>query len=303
MRSPRGKPAPGGSALGSRRLGAVVVFWVATFPACALVADLSGLRPAETDGGMDAAAADSEPDTNPDVTADVSTDRIDPCPSLHGPEMALIEGMCIDRTEVSKSQYLEFFNANLSVDTSAPCGAQTSYKPLGDVIGSTSFFSEDGDAAAMGITWCQARDYCRWAGKSLCGASDGGALVSDAATSALSAWYRVCSQNGLYDYPYGDVTSNTYASGYCNVDIDGSLEPSAAHPKCAPGDSGVYALVGNVEEWLNACDDDDAGGSCVIAGGDWLGNQFASCHTFYSSNRYQDGYVGATGIRCCNPPK
>jgi hypothetical protein len=54
------------------------------------------------------------------------------------------------------------------------------------------------------VDWCDARAYCQWAGKRLCGRPGGGSAPFDElASPTASEWYFACSRGGKRPYPYG----------------------------------------------------------------------------------------------------
>lgn len=271
--------------------------------ACSLVVDLSPL--AGPDAGIDAAP--------PDAASSA-------CPSLHGPAMVEASGVCIDSTLVTKSMYAEFLGANASVKTDGPCAWHTTYVPQASSVLNVSYATEPDDAPVIGVDWCDARDYCAWAGKQLCGGLDGGATAYQSPASIDSQYARVCSQVGLFSVPYGAATGDTHTAGYCNLSAaDGGPVPAKTFPLCEVGDSGIYDMLGNAFVWTNACDEPgapylDAGvtvaeagypnGYCGMVAGDWMQPyEFTSCNSVWNMDRASQAYFGSSSIRCCSVPR
>jgi formylglycine-generating enzyme required for sulfatase activity len=281
---------------------------------CSLFVDLSGLA-GGADDCQDGECVDASADHGGDaITSDAGDAATGPCPGLHGPQMVLYLGVCIDPTETTKAEYYDFLNAHLPVKTDGPCAFHTTYAPGGGFHG-----SEDPSTAMNGLDWCDARDYCAWAGKRLCSGVDGGTLsaLRTPQNSPSSEWYDVCSQGGLYSYPYGSVASDTPIPGACNLDdLDAAVTPAApkSFPACEVADSGIFDMLGNVDEWSNVCDEptlviDDAGHTLAEAGavngicrdvGGVFDNTTSSiiCSSINNANRESLN----PGVRCCADP-
>ena len=194
------------------------------------------------------------------------------------------------------------------------------------------------------VDWCDAYEYCRWAKKQLCGSITGGPAAFDKPTDATeNAWYNACSAGGDYPYSYagsftagkcnggapagaGDTPAcgpgNQQRSGYgCaeNHDdgihelVNGSLTGTYSEfefAECTGGFSNIYQMIGNVAEWENSCDGDQADANCRVRGGSYTagnGNADAlSCGGERTVQRVpQEGSATAAaaladvGFRCC----
>jgi formylglycine-generating enzyme required for sulfatase activity len=151
------------------------------------------------------------------------------------------------------------------------------------------------------VGWCDARAYCEWAGKRLCGQVGGGAVdLADAADAAKDEWFNACSFQGTKAYPYG----NTYEPETCNGYDFGSLTsyyfPSNIMPACEGGFPGLFQMSGNVAEWTDACNgssgEDDL---CLARGADGTsGGSFMGCGNTDGLIERGNAARGA-GIRCC----
>ncbi|HXK17996.1 MAG TPA: SUMF1/EgtB/PvdO family nonheme iron enzyme [Polyangiaceae bacterium] len=246
------------------------------------------------------------------------------CPvNLSGPPMIDIPKpgggiYCMDRTEVTNEDYAAFLAANVAApgpdsecawnnsyapDTSIACtAAQGAYDPVGKPRVPVSC-----------VDWCDAKRYCDWAGKRLCGAIAGG---SNPPTSYIDAntdqWYRACSKAGTLKFPYG----NTYQPTYC-VGLDNSgTHPSqvASAVACIGGYNGLYDLSGNVAEWEDSCSAAaGANDNCLTRGGSIQSVESVAPSLLCNDSTINDATpMPATakrnskdelvGLRCCYDP-
>lgn len=208
---------------------------------------------------------------------------------------------CIDVTEVAYWQYDAFLAANPQSINNA-CTWNLTYVPLAN-------YPPSGKRTAAhpvtDIDWCDAYEYCRYAGRHLCGDVAGGPLAFDAPSDHnKSEWFSACSAQNTKPYPY----SGSYAPSTCNgvdkglgdtvaVRDPGKLD--AAPTSCEGGLSGIFHMSGNVREWEDACDG-NAGqaDSCRTRGGSFVsGAADLACAAAPPEER------GATasdlGFRCC----
>jgi len=173
-----------------------------------------------------------------------------PCAGHAGPKMVRVGSYCIDRTEVTKSQYREFLvDAAHPLDPKdvASCEWKTSFTD------NTVDLPTDFDLPVGNVDWCDAKAYCEWAGKRLCGKIGGGALRNEAIDikdADRDEWYNVCSQGGQLAYVYGQ----SYEANVCNADTH-AFSAVEKYPGCVSVD-GVFDLLGSVWEWQNACGSD-----------------------------------------------
>jgi formylglycine-generating enzyme required for sulfatase activity len=85
-------------------------------------------------------------------------------------------------------------------------------------------------------------------------------------------------------------------AGACNSNGIG-LSTVASHPGCEGASSGVFDMVGNVAEWVNACD----ANSGAVDGCETIGGSFADNGTCtLSSLKHRDEQLPGVGFRCCS---
>jgi hypothetical protein len=224
----------------------------------------------------DATPASSEPATSVDAAIVYTCKQ-----TGRGPDMVPAgDRLCIDRTVVTREQYEAFLEAGVDPASQIEgCGFNESFVPIATV--------PDAGYPVHGVDWCDAFTFCAWAGKRLCGAmpgADAGAPpnASDAGAPAeggakvtthgltlaqfpersLSAWQYAC-QGGdrAAVYPYG----NDFVPDACfsMTGLAGpTMGPTGSLPACEGGFSGLFDMVGEVEQWIDACER----GACVAAG-------------------------------------
>lgn len=186
--------------------------------------------------------------------------------------MTRVQGICIDRTEVPRSQYAAF--------VSNPAGLDPSKLPT-ECRGTAAFAADatcdasatPGCGAACGtypqtcITYCQAAAYCAWAGKTLCGDFQGNQVAVERGKLPPLLWTSVCGNGVRSDgqprrrYAYGDgfrpgLCADTTAS--CPSD-GGTCRtiPVASKTDCRLVEADVLDMSGNASEWLNAKESPD----------------------------------------------
>ncbi len=261
---------------------------------CSLFVSLGDLQNGAADVG-DAAVADA-----------ISEASDSGCPSGKGPAMVnLSYGYCIDSTEVSQSQYQAFLDA-ITAGYMPPTPPRCDWNPTYSQPTDGWCVTQPNDPVAC-ANWCDAYAFCEWAGKHLCGVVGGGGLpaVDAAVDPSTSAWAKACTANNSHDYSYG----STYEP-VCNVperdggglDLDATL-PVGSESMCQ-GPPGVYDLVGNASEWIDACDENDAGfnDNCAHLGGAAGDPYHQNCVQLDWDTRSFQEHIGyAQGFRCCSP--
>jgi formylglycine-generating enzyme len=258
--------------------------------ACSLVRDVDALSADYGASAVDAAPEAAAPDGGTGEGGVVS------CGGLHGPAMVPVPGAgyCIDATEVTGDQYREF-RAAVGEDAGgqvAECAWNDSYVPTYDT---------PGDVAVTFVDFCDARAFCTWAGKRLCGKIGGGAITGTGDTQAAEdAWFRACTGGDAKNvYPYGGA----FELGRCNGGDDTKTEEArsvGAQPACQGAVAGVFDLSGNVREWTDACDPGPSKTrECLVRGGsfyDVAGTLSCANRQVYTAETRNSG----VGFRCCS---
>jgi formylglycine-generating enzyme len=215
-----------------------------------------------------------------------------PCSS----DMVFVEAAagkyCIDAHEVSRKSYVAFVTAKAG-DTSgqkARCAWNKSYLPQSQLAGGDTM-------AVVGVDFCDAEAYCTWTGKHVCGRIGGGE-ITEAVSGAEREWNVACSLDGTKVYPYGQ----TYLDGRCAVVFDAGPNHSATTPNaCEGGYPGLYDMVGNVWEWIdatgNAGTDGPQGDGVYFQGGSFAYEALTTCTS--GSGLRRDYNAPDIGIRCC----
>lgn len=268
--------------------------------ACSLVVDTSGLSGGSGPGpNADGATADGPTGTDAAlddrvVPPDGSSEASNGCPSGRGPTMIAITApparFCIDTTEVTRGQYRAFLDSVPDVATQpAECSWNSTFVP-------STITLDPPDLPVVKVDWCDARAFCAWAGKRLCGALGTGAAitVTDAVEPTKSEWMFACSRGGTRGYPYGPSPAN----GVCN-DVTASRTDAVTVGSlagCTGGFAGLFDMVGNISEWENACVASGVGDrTCVNRGSSWVSEGRCS----YASADDYKGTSSDWGIRCC----
>ena len=216
--------------------------------------------------------------------------------------------MCIDRTEVTIAQYQTFLAAGQTVTlpatdpAAARCAAKTTYAPSCE----QTCQGASCDLPQTCVDQCDAKLYCHWAGKRLCGAIGAAPLaLADVNDPTRNQWMNACNSGGR-DWPYGP----TYDSQACNTSDEkpapcGGPAITSSYPGCqapaGPYDQ-VFDLSGNVSEWVDASEEgaDWPQQRCVIMGGSYVhywGDVSCSGATLQWPCNSQNPEFG---FRCCS---
>ncbi len=225
-------------------------------------------------------------------------EKVEPkaCPSDFGPSMVHVHDVdgfdvdfCIDSTEVTNAQYREFLSAvgNDVSGQSADCLWNDSYStPIGP-----------DDLPVTSVDYCDAKAFCTWAGKRLCGPLVPGKpwLGGD---PLQSEWGFVCTNAGTRSWPHGDEAT----PGACAFQDNAPDGPVAVGslPSCEGGIPGVFDMTGNVWEWIDLCESQEPR-ACYFQGG-----SYSSLHDVWNcgsiSGNVQYATASDIGFRCCASP-
>lgn len=259
----------------------------------------------------------------------------DPCelgPMMHGSEgvhiVSAFPSFCIDRTEVSVGQYRDFLMNHVDNDLMASdfppectwkANTFDAFEPKGaggaDPYIWTHYDSQmKENKPVQGVDWCDAKIYCQWAGKDLCGSNTGGEINSSGGPSSMwlksGQWYRACSGMTQTNYAYG----NAYDENACNT--KSAYEPSENSPfkttdvtqpaTCvATWDDGVvFNMNGNVMEWEDNCESTGTASvqddTCYPRGGSYNLTQYTACDFVDNNSPHRRDRKGEyLGFRCC----
>lgn len=218
---------------------------------------------------------------------------------------------CIDETEVTQAQYATFVAAQVSGDAGdAACSWNQSYQPkfADDTSGRGCHYPDDAgpsywysptqtpDRPIVCVNWCDARDYCRWAGKHLCGSMERSVAIGidDYAAADKSEWFNACSQGGITSYPYG----NAYRPSSCH----GSPNDASAGCEGFTGpDGAVRAMSGGVSEWQDVCGPlpPDMQVHCLIGGGNAKSGGASDVRCDSLAYASPNSVSAGRGFRCC----
>lgn len=220
----------------------VVAIIVAMFGA-AMLTQCGSFGDADNANGEDASSRDGGA-TTADETGGSSR-----CPNGKGAPMVLVDDFCIDRREATNAEYSDFVASQPSLPTDALCGWKKSH-----AADCANYFSTS-TLPVQCVDWCDARAFCAWAGKRLCGRRgakqpDAGLGNAQASEPTVSEWAYACvDRKPEQQFPYG----STYTKAACNV-FEGNKTLAAPESFTAcHGDLGIYDLLGNVIEWVDDC--------------------------------------------------
>jgi formylglycine-generating enzyme len=225
------------------------------------------------------------------------------CPSTgRGPNMVRAGGFCIDATEVTNRQYQAFLAAKGSDLSGQPplcAGKNLTFTPDAEYA-PWPYPDERADHPVVNMDWCDAHAFCQWAGKRLCGKIGGGSLDWKSVTDPrVSQWASACTRAGSRAYAYGQV----FRTGICNVQhirLPVATTPVGSLGECQGGYDGVYDMIGNVEEWTDACGKDPKlGDVCSVVGGSYAPpEEEPTCASEYNEKLLYTWH--RRGFRCCS---
>jgi formylglycine-generating enzyme required for sulfatase activity len=216
------------------------------------------------------------------------------CGSYKGAKMVRVGSFCIDTTEVTRGQFLEFLAAPTE-DRNAAKPADCAWNTTDPTINTTSDLR---GLPVDDVNFCDAMAYCAWANKRLCGKIGGGPNApEDFNNQAKSEWFSVCSPDGVQTYPYG----KDYIAARCFT-LEATLEATGSRTGCAGTAkpySEVFDLSGNVFEWENSCTASPKSTTtrCRTRGGGNMSGTTATCAKDDLTN--VDTRLAGFGFRCC----
>jgi hypothetical protein len=210
---------------------------------------------------------------------------------------------CIDQTEVTRGEYVQFVAANPPQKDPA-CAWNKVYIPSLTWPPDQTQYT----LPVVYVDWCDASAYCQWKGKHLCGKIGGGTVdFGDKSDETKDQWYNACTAQGANPFPYGINYDPAKCYGKDASAFDGgATEPMGMKDKdgnilskCQGGQVGLYDMSGNVKEWEDSCDG-QAGDTdqCLVRGGSYLSDEAAlRCDAPDPEKRTTQ--APDIGFRCC----
>ena len=179
------------------------------------------------------------------------------CPTgLNGPALVELKSpagvrYCMDATEVTFAQYGEFL-ATKPDGSKVEGFCQYVVFDYDDPVHPNCIQGLDKvpDAPARCVHWCAAREYCKWAGKRLCGRIGGGPISTKAGEdddASVSQWYNACSAGGKQGFAYGAAEK---AECTASLTANGSVKTPAG---CQSTVGDIFGLSSNAAEWEDGC--------------------------------------------------
>lgn len=262
------------------------------------------VQTAQSDTGSvtETAAADTSAPSDTSAITDTSTDSSTTdsvvsgdCGTYRGTKMVKVHAKyCIDEHEVTNGQWKQFAAAPETERTAATpehCSWNTT-PPTVVADPATD------DYPRGKVNFCDAKTYCAWAGKRLCGNIDGGMnYLSDFNNAAKSQWHNACSGGGARIYPYGD----TYDEAKCATGSSTPVKPKTftnCHGAAAPFDA-VFDLSGNVDEWEDSCASAFVTASTLCRGRGGATGDHAEAKCDRTAQSEARSRFDGLGFRCC----
>ncbi len=207
---------------------------------------------------------------------------------LRGPTMVRVGSFYIDSTEVTVGQYLAFLDARREDTDGQPSVCSWN----------TSFYdgtpSNPDNYPITNVDWCDARAFCDWSGKRLCGAIGGGPVANaDVLEQTKSQWFLACGGDNGASHPAGGDPND------CNSTGGAGLRAVASTTTCEGFYPGIFDLEGNAAEWIDSCaTETGAEDVCYLLGGSHIDNR--SYCTEYFDEWPRNDFAAPWGFRCCS---
>jgi formylglycine-generating enzyme required for sulfatase activity len=212
---------------------------------------------------------------------------------VRGPKMVKASTFYVDSTEVTVANYAAFLKAKTADTSQQPhaCEWNISFEPLP----SPTAPEPVSDNPVTNVDYCDAAAYCAWADKRLCGKLSGGPVAfADLASAAQSQWFAACGGPAGQLYPYG----NEHKNGVCNdASGAGKVVAAGSSAACTGFYAGLSDMLGNVAEWVDACDAENG----AIDGCETIGGSFEDMPLCNSSSlKHRSEQLPTVGFRCCS---
>jgi len=226
-----------------------------------------------------------------------------------GPPMAYLpDGFCIDRTEVTVSQYDAWLASGPPTDTSPACQFNETFEPNDICMDMAGVCEGDcDDHPRVCVDWCDASAYCKGVGKQLCGSLRGEAASwTDFGDPGKDAWQAACSSGGQFQFTYGDDHDSACHDGYPTGGQ--GTEEVGTRASCQspdPAYAGVFDLTGNVWEWEDACEGTGPHDRCRMRGGGFRDPHLGYCDFDQVTETrliHRESVNPDIGFRCCLYP-
>jgi len=186
-------------------------------------------------------------------------------------------GFYIDKYEVTNNEYAEFVK---STNHRGPeCNPK--YRSAWNTWLGNQPPQGYGNHPVVGVTWEDARTYCRWAGKRLPTAKE---------------WQQACQGTDGRDYPWG----NSFGTGNANANHRGAhanTTPVGSFPTGA-SPYGAMDMAGNVFEWTSTTWRSDPADRTLTSGSYLFDRGMAQCEALYRTSVNNEEWSYMTGFRC-----
>ena len=197
-----------------------------------------------------------------------------PLASARSADMQTLDGVAIDRTEVSVGQFRRFVDATGFVTKAEKAAGGLVYdagwqQKAGWIWSAPFGIPAEESEPAVHVTFDEADAYCRWAGKRLPTDAE---WVKAAYTETRTDPPAPFEAGATYEYPTGPDPRGANCRDECGhvpaVDFSDRLARGAGHAPVGTtraGVNGLYDMGANVWEWTENGGDDEKG----TRGGSW----------------------------------